>query len=56
MNESLIRVRICLFSYTHKNIKYEKDKLKCYIMKNESLSIIVSHINVVSNQTDAYKI
>ena len=51
-----IRIRICLFSYTQKKIQYEKYKLKCYIMKKESLSIIVSYINVVVNQTDAYKI
>ena len=48
-----IRIRICLFSYTHK-IQYEKYKWKCYIMKN--ISIMVSHINVVVNQTDSYKI
>ena len=51
-----IRIRICLFSYTQKKIQYEKYKLKCYIMKKESLSIIVSYINAVVNQTDAYKI
>ena len=44
-----------IFIYTDK-IQYEKYQLKCYIMKKESLSIIVSHINVVVNQTDAYKI
>ena len=33
-------------------IQYKKFKLKCYSMKNESLSILVSHINVVVNQTD----
>ena len=38
-----------IFIYTEK-IQYE-NKLKCYIMKKES-SIIVSHINVVVNQTD----
>ena len=31
-------------------------KLKCYVMKNKPLSMIVSHIVVVMNQTDAYKI
>ena len=45
-----------IFIYTEKNIQYEKYKLKCYIMKKESLSIIVSYKNVVINQTDTYKI
>ena len=31
-----------IFIYTEKNIQYEKYKLSCYIMKKESLSIIVS--------------
>ena len=44
-----------IFIYTEK-IQYEKYKLKCYIMKKVSLSIIVSYINAVANQTDAYKI
>ena len=33
-------------------IQYEKYKLVCYIMKKESLSIVVSYINVAVNQTD----
>ena len=45
-----------IFIFHRKNIQYEKYKLKCYIMKKESLSIIVSYINAVVNQTDAYKI
>ena len=51
-----IRIRICLFKYIQKKIQYEKYKLKCYIMKKESLSIILSYKNAVVNQTDAYKI
>ena len=44
-----------IFIYTETNIQYEKYKLKCYIMKKVSLSVIVSYKNVV-NQTDTYKI
>ena len=51
-----ITIRISLFSYTQKKKQYEKYKLKSYIMKKESLSIIVSYINVIVNQTDTYKI
>ena len=36
------------FIYTEK-IQHEKYKLKCYVMKNDSLSIIISYIDV--NQT-----
>ena len=51
-----MRIRICLFSYLQK-IQYEKYKLKSNIMKNKPLSsIIVSYINIVVNQTDAYNI
>ena len=42
--------------YTHKKIQYEKYKLKCDIMKNESLSVVVSYINVVVNQTNTHKV
>ena len=37
--------------YTPK-IQYEKYNLMCYIMKKESLSILVFYINVVVNQND----
>ena len=39
--------------YTENLYKY---KLKYYIMKKESLSIVAYYINVVVNQTDTYKI
>ena len=38
--------------FIYKEIRYEK----CYMMKKESLSIIVSHIKIVVNQTDVYNI
>ena len=46
-----------IFIYTQNKTQYEKYKLNCYhIMKKELLSKLISHINVVVNQTDAYKI
>ena len=37
--------------------KYNENyKLKCYIMKNESLSILVSYTNIAMNEADAYRI
>ena len=44
MRGGLNTAKIYLFSYTQKKIQYEKYKLKCCIMKNESLSIIVSSV------------
>ena len=41
-------IRISLFSHT-KKIQFEK-------YKSKSLSVIVSDINIVVNQTDAYEI
>ena len=41
--------------HTKLYIQYERYKLKCYILKKESLSIIVSYKNSI-NQTDTYKI
>ena len=44
-----LRIGICWFSYTQNKIQYQKYKLKCYIMKKESLSVKVSYINAESN-------
>ena len=40
----------------HTKLQCEKYKLKCYLMKKESLSILVSYLNDIVNQNDAYKI
>ena len=56
INVHIVRIRVSLFSYTQKKIECEKYKLRCYIMKRGSLSIIVSYINVAVNQTGTYKI